>query len=761
MNQPARHFYEFGPFRLDTGERILLRDGQLVSLTPKAFETLIALVESGGRILDKEALLKKIWPDTFVEEVSLAKKVSILRKILGEDFEHHYIETIPRRGYRFVAEVREVWEESQAQTVNQGEQSGQSIHDRQNGVARAREATDEEQLLAEAAARTTTTERAKAYGSDPGRLRSLAIQLGWSVVLLAIGLLSGLGVWQLVFRPASRASKSSLNAFPLTSYQGRESQAAFSPDGKQIAFVWNGPQGDNPDIYVKLIGAETPLRLTTNAATDSKPVWSPDGRYIAFLRQAAEGSAFYLIPALGGAERKLADVYSYQVPGDGNSPYHSPDGKFLAIPDKHSQEEPLGIFLLSVETGERRRLTTAPAGSLGDYYPAFSPDGRWLAFVRAPRWSTDDLYVAPASGGEPQRLTFDNLTITGLTWTPDSREIMFTSRRGGGTRHMWRVAATGGVPERVDTVGADVLSPALSPQGNRLAYTQALDDINIWRVELDAATRVKAQTQLIASTFWDHGPDYSPDGGRIVFVSDRSGSNGVWVCESDGSKPRLLHNCGPYVTGTPRWSPDGRWIAFDSRSCIAGASGNPDVYLISADGGQPRRFTTEEAEDVVPSWSRDGRWVYFGSTRSGGMQVWKAPITGGPAVQVTRQGGFESYESPDGKSLYYTKGRGVPGIWRVPIEGGKETLVVDHHKAGLWRYWRVVDQGIYFATTTTAGPALKFFSFASGRVSEIARLTKGPERNIPGMAVSPDGRSILYVQADRSGSDLMMVEDFR
>src|SRR5262245_46948720 len=111
MHQPTRHFYEFGPFRLETNERILLRDGQHVPLTPKAFETLLALVESGGHILDKEELLKKVWPDTFVEEVSLAKKVSILRKVLGEGVGQQYIETIPRRGYRFVAEVRELWQE--------------------------------------------------------------------------------------------------------------------------------------------------------------------------------------------------------------------------------------------------------------------------------------------------------------------------------------------------------------------------------------------------------------------------------------------------------------------------------------------------------------------------------------------------------------------------------------------------------------------------------------------------------------------------
>jgi Tol biopolymer transport system component/DNA-binding winged helix-turn-helix (wHTH) protein len=743
MEQPSKQFYEFGPFRLDVVERLLLKDGQIIQLAPKSFETLLVLLESGGRIIGKEELLRKIWPDTFVEEVSLAKKISLLRKVLGEEFAHQYIETFPRRGYRFVVEVREVWEAAPAQLPNRnGEMARSKPGDETSGA---------ERMAAETFLETT---------GPSNRPRTLIARVGWSSVLLGIGLLAGVVVLEWVFRSASTASKPPLNAVPLTSFQGRETQAAFSPNGKQIAFVWNGSQGDNQDIYVKLIGVETPLRLTSNAAADTKPAWSPDGRYIAFLRHSTDGSAVYLIPVLGGAEHKLADLFPWQVPGDGNSPYFSPDGKSLVIPDKRSAEEPLGLFLLSVETGEKRRLTTAPAGSLGDYYPAFSPDGKSLAFVRAPRWSTDDLYVLMLSGGEPRRLSFDNLTITGLSWTPDSREIMFTSRRGGGARRLWRAAVEGGALERVDTTGNDVFSPTLSLQGNRLAYTQGFDDINIWRIELDARGKIKDQRELIASTFGDHGPDYSPDGKQIVFASGRSGNNGIWVCESDGSKPRLLHSCGPYVTGSPRWSPDGRWIVFDSRSCVAGANGNPDIYLISADGGQPRRLTDDLAEDVVPSWSRDGNWIYFGSTRSGGMEIWKTPVAGGQSVQMTTQGGFEAVESIDGRYLYYTKGRGLAGLWRTPVAGGKEELVTGHHEAGRWRYWRVTAQGIYFATATAAGPLLEFYDFGARQIREVTRLERGAEPYIPGLAVSPDGRSLLYCRVDRSGSDIMMVEDF-
>src|SRR5262249_34473225 len=193
----------------------------------------------------------------------------------------------------------------------------------------------------------------------------------------------------------------------------------------------------------------------------------------------------------------------------------------------------------------------------------------------------------------------------GVAWTADSREIVFSSRKSGSIIHLWRIAASGGTPERIETVGKDVLSPAVSAQGHRLAYTQALDDMNIWRIELDANGRIRTQTGLIASTFFDHGPDYSPDGQKIVFASGRTGGDGIWICEADGSKPRLLLDCGPSISGTPRWSPDGHWIVFDSRSDSASTQGNPDIYLISADGGKPRRLTTDPAEDVAPSWSRD------------------------------------------------------------------------------------------------------------------------------------------------------------
>ncbi len=722
MSHKINHLYEFGPFRLDATERLLLRDGATVALTPKAFDLLFVLVERRGRLLEKDELLKLVWPDTFVEEANLSYNISLIRKALGDgENGHKFIETVPKRGYRFVAGVQESGAE-------QPESTDASAH------------------------KTEEEKRKESLTSQVKRHKKSAL-LALAVSVSAFGGLS-FGLYKFSTRSESKSSGPLPTIIPVTSFQGSEAQPSFSPDGRQIAFVWGGEQGNNQDIYVKLVDAGAPLRLTTNPGLDLNPVWVPDGRYIVFTREG-EGSGIYLVPALGGAERKLAEYFPQRLPFQLSLSY-SPDGRYLAVADKTAAADPLSIFLLTVETGARQHLTFPPAGSFGDLCPAFSPDSKSLAFARSPAVGTKDIYVVPSAGGEPRRLTFDNKNTVGLSWTPDGREIVFSSGRGGGF-HLWRVPLAGGAPTRVEVYAQNLMQPTVSRQGNRLAWTQRFNDTNIWRVEVPSPPgRSTTPVKLIASSIDDGNPQYSPDGQRIVFASERSGNSEIWVCDREGGNPIQLTNLGALTTGTPRWSPDARQIAFDAM-----LEGNRDIYVISADGGNPARITTEAAEDMCPSWARDGRWIYFGSTRSGRSQIWKMPATGGAAVQVTRQGGFEGFESPDGKYFYYAKARQAPGLWRIPVSGGEETLVLNHHSAGYWRYWAVMEQGIYFATAASGRPRIEFFSFATSKVTPVATIDKAIDSNIWGLTVSPDSRWILYTQLDQGGSDIMLMENFR
>jgi len=580
------------------------------------------------------------------------------------------------------------------------------------------------------------------------------------LVVLVLGMITLAGItvalYKIVGRNQFSAALPPVKVVPFTTFPGREVQPAFSPDGNQIAFAWNGEKGKNFDIYVKLVNTATPpLRLTSNAADDLYPAWSPDGHQIAFVRQSGSGISIFLVPALGGPERKLysgtsafISLYEY-----GNALSWSPDGKYLAFSGQLSPQEPNSIFLLSLENLEKRQITTPPVGSIGDSTPAFSPDGKVLAFVRGTSSRDVEIYVMPAAGGEPKRLTFDHRSGRSLAWTADGREIVFASWFYG-SLSLWKVSAAGGAPEQLAVGGVGASTVAISRQGNRLAYSQEFRDTNIWRIGIGGSSSNRGPNRIISSTRQDYGPQYSPDGKRIVFSSGRSGSSEIWVCDADGSNPAQVTSFGGPDVGSARWSPDGGQIAFDSI-----AAGHRDIFVVSAEGGKPRRLTEDVADDVRPSWSLDGRWIYFGSNRTGEWQVWKTPAEGGQAVQVTRQGGREAFESFDSNFVYYSKSFGIPGIWRIPRAGGEEIRVLDEPLQG---FWALVRNGIYFVNPkTTPHPTIEFFSFDTGHSTQVAPIEKELQLVYPSLAVSPDGRSLLYVQVDSFESDIVLAENFR
>jgi dipeptidyl aminopeptidase/acylaminoacyl peptidase len=220
----------------------------------------------------------------------------------------------------------------------------------------------------------------------------------------------------------------------------------------------------------------------------------------------------------------------------------------------------------------------------------------------------------------------------------------------------------------------------------------------------------------------------------------------------DGTEPvQLTHFEGPF-TSTPAWSPDGTRIAF-----VARGRTSVDVYVIDVTGGPPRQLTSAPSHERAPSWSRDGAWIYFGSNRSGGWNIWKVPSRGGAAQQVTSEGGIAPRESPDGQTLFYVKGN-APGIWRTPVAGGPERLVVEALQPYDWGNWAVTDEGIYYVRRDAQGPVLLLHAFASAAEQTIALLEPLPRH--PAFALSPGGRDLFYTRVDRVDGDLLLVEDF-
>ena len=422
----------------------------------------------------------------------------------------------------------------------------------------------------------------------------------------------------------------------LTSSPGSELSPALSPDGKQVAFQWNGEDGKNWDIYVKLVGETNALRLTTDALVDSNPCWSPDGRRIAFERRGADGRyAILTMSPLGGAEQKLADLPDLTA---GIS--WSPDGKWLAVargrPSAAEKDDSAGIFLVPASGGDPVQVTS-PRSPMRDLRPNFSPDGGSLAFERSMGSNmAGEVFIQPlardgAVTGAPRQITHSGMFIAGLTWHPDGRSVVYAAQRAFMLGYLYRVSIDGDAPpERIELAGPSAYVPSASPGINRLAFSRRNTDWDVWRLQPGGVA-----VPVIRSSFSDYGPQLSPDGSRVAFTSNRNGEScEIWTANADGTAPAQLTRGPGRNQGSATWSPDGRWIAFDSQ----GTDGTVDIYVVESSGGWPRRITSEPSSETLPTWSRDGQWVYFRSDRTGRGEVWRAPSSGGKWEQVTSAG---------------------------------------------------------------------------------------------------------------------------
>jgi len=582
----------------------------------------------------------------------------------------------------------------------------------------------------------------------PGRARRSWIAASMLAAALALSTIAWFVTNRRPVLPAS-------TLVPLTTYPGIEGPPSLSPDGNQVAFERAG------DIFVKQVDGEALVQLTKTAASESAPAWSPDGRHIAYRR---EDNSIVVISPLGGGERKVVDT---PTPLLLTSMVWTPDSTTLVFSELTS---PIcaSLFAISIATGEKRRLTQPPEPSIGDGWPAVSSDGSTVAFARYSQDSTANIHVVPLIGGEPRQLTADKASIFGIAWSADT-ELVFSSDRDG-TSRLWRVStrSSNRVVSRLDDAGEDARFPSLAQpasQPARLAYQRFVQNLDIRRAELvgdDTSQPTLKPSQLfIASTKSEDHPRYSPDGSKIAFISRRSGTHEIWMCHSDGSNPvRLTSMGGPILVG-PQWSPDGSRIAFFAAT---GPAGKYAVYVMPAQGGQPFRLTRNEGElEALPVWTRDGKFLYVTSGRSGSLQIWKKPVDQGPAIQLTRNGGAEAAESPDGQALYYAK---VPemgsGLWAMPVNGGEEVRILGSPRFG---YWAMSRAGIYFVDFDVASEAarpVKFFSFQTRRLTEVGTVERTVSWiNTPGFAISPDARWLLYTSLEGTDADLMLIENFR
>ena len=524
-------------------------------------------------------------------------------------------------------------------------------------------------------------------------------------------------------------------------------------------FSWTGPNPeDAPDLWIKAVDDDALHRLTETPFAETFPAWSPDGRDIAFLRA---GQGVFVISVLGGTERKIADT--------GSALGWTPDGRALLVRDR-AGDKPHGIFKIDLDSGRRQQLTQAPSG-FGDWTFDVSPDGQTLAFVRYERPGVSDVYVVPLTGGEVRRRTRWNANISRVAWMPGGREILYSVNEAPGLDpSLFRVPADGIAPEPgIRAFHASAGGPSISrqrPSGlARIAFARDHVDVGLRFMDLEAlrtTERLDSVAQFSDSTRIDFPGRFSRDGERVAFLSDRTGWAEAWVANRDGSGLHQVTTMRATELGIGGWSPDGRRIVID-----AAIAGNSDVYLVDLDGRPPVRLTSDPTFDGTPEWSSDGQWIYFTSNKTGRPELWKISVNGGTASQLTRDGGLQPREAPDGRTLFYLNPppyaggtSGVSRLMQVPVEGGEEVVVLDRVRFGLWA---VTDSGIIFTTIEREQDVLDFYGFRDRVVRRLGALPFRFSRiaGLGGLTVSRDGRWALASVTDRWESDIMVAEGVR
>ena len=654
----GKDLYEFAGFTIDLAERTLWRSGEMIPLAPKIAETLCLLVENHGRLLPKEELMERLWSDTFVEERNLTQNIFTLRKVLGEkESGTKFIETLPRRGYRFVAEVRPV------SCIDEG--TIRVSHQKQTrisaeGFVSTRQLTEAVKELTSASVHETTVEdlaSAPTAGSQTkGYFRNARVA-GFGI-LVALASSVALWGWQnyVASRPPDGEHRSDrvLLEFERLTDSGKAYFPTVSPDRQSFAFI----SVEHGKYAIQLQNIATRSKTVVVPPSEKeigRAKFSPDGNYLFYRQDEKTGGPgiIYQIPIFGGTPRVIVNRTTSEVS-------ISPDGHWLAFirltPERHSQE----LVICRSADGSDEKVVSTRSGNesfiLWGFSPSWSPDGTKV-FVGLVTEATPDASSAGHEGfglmsvadGSFERISTPKWNnFIQAEWQPDGKSIWFLAReKATDPYQIWKVSYPDGKERRVTNDSHDYRYFSIAGDGEFILATHERTFYNLWLIPVTGSGDGKQLTFSSELRHGDRGVSWTPDGKELVYtlVENNEGTN-LWKLNVATLENRQLTFDRHRINWYPRVTPDGASVIFSSNR-----DGGTHVWQMRTDGSDLRPITAGPGESFS-NITGDGKWLIYASPAWNPEALWKRSLANDtePVKLLTGAGGSNSI-SPDSKHL--------------------------------------------------------------------------------------------------------------
>lgn len=710
-------FYQFDNYTLDPDSRTLKDGDTPVDLTPKVFTTLLVLIENRDKVLTKDELLSLIWPDQFVDLSNLSQNISVLRRRLREtESGKKYIATFPGRGYRFVGSVRESHREDDAVA---------------EPIALASPVPNEMNATWAPAQPNPLPEGARSW------------RRYWSIVASCVVLLAAVAAFTVLDRRNSQPGGVVASDAPVKTF-ARMNAALFQPswsrDGKAIAFVAMDMSGARSAIYIQSKRDIQPQSLVSGPGQYSSPAWSPDGTHLAFLHFEPGSAELVIFDTQNKSSRVLTKLFARRYGLNYRHLDWSPDGQFLVVDDKTRDSEPFSLYLIYIGSGQRVRLTYPDSDMVGDVAPSVSPDSTKVAFIRDTYLFEQNVYVANVRGRTYQRVTSTPTLISDVGWDKNNI-VAFAANDGDGFR-LWQANLTRGgqkssIASQIDA--DDALQFSFAPDEKKIALSRYSPNLDIWSIDLSKASN--GWSPVIQAHGENIRPSVSPDGKLLAFLSNVSGKFQIWISQIDGTNASALPT-GALVPASFCWSSDSKSIIFSPQRVHG-------LYELPAHGGGPVRQISSIYTD--PLMAIDGKSLFVRAH----FFIYRLPLSGGNAQEVTEQGGAPIAQSRDGRYLYFSQRRMSTTIARLDLQTGHQDELAISLLPGYSDAWALSSRGIYFLGQEHDQPEIRFFNLATGGEEHIAEFPGDlPPVEMSAFAISPDGKRLWAVRADPMPSQI-------